>query len=199
MVVWQPSTDTMWEFWLMRRTADGWHAKLGGKMVHVSRNPGYFNRPVGSPWGATATSLPLLGGLIFPEELERGRIDHALAIALPLTRKGWWSLPAQRQDGWDPDPKAIPQGTRFRIDSSVDINKLALPKALRAIAIAAQRYGIIVRDTAGTPVFYAEDPTPQGTNPYPALFDHQQLGPLLARLPWGSMQAMKLQLRTYAQ
>lgn len=199
MVVWEPSTDTMWEFWLMKRLGDGWHARMGGKMTHVSRNPGYFDRPAGSPWGATATSLPLLGGLIFPQELAKGRVDHALALALPTTRRAWWSWPAQRQDGYSADPQAIPQGTRFRIAPNVDIEALGLPPAMRAIAYAIQRYGMIVRDTAGTPVLYAEDPTPTGTNPYPALFDHQSIGRLLAKLPWGQMQAMRLQLRTYAQ
>jgi hypothetical protein len=199
MVVWQPSTDTMWEFWLMHRVAGAWHAQLGGKMTHVSRNPGYFDGPVGAPWGATATSLPLLGGLILPGELARGRIDHALAIALPLIRKGVWSLPAQRDDGSVVDDTAIPEGTRFRIDPRFDVESLRLPRAMRAIALAIQRYGLIVRDTAATPVLYAEDPTPLGADPYPALFDHQDLGHLLARLPWGRMQAMRLQLRTYRQ
>ena len=31
--MYQPSTDTLWEFWLMRRAADGWHARWGGKLA----------------------------------------------------------------------------------------------------------------------------------------------------------------------
>ncbi len=34
------------------------------------------------------------------------------------------------------------------------------------IAEAAQRYGIVVRDTAAHVTLYAQDPTPIGTNPY---------------------------------
>ena len=40
MVVWQPSTDTMWEFWVARRLCDGWHARYGGRMTNVSTQPG---------------------------------------------------------------------------------------------------------------------------------------------------------------
>ena len=30
LVVWQPGTDRMWEFWKATRRADGWHAAWGG-------------------------------------------------------------------------------------------------------------------------------------------------------------------------
>lgn len=33
-------------------------------------------------WGATATSLPLLGGLVTQADVQRGYINHALAISL---------------------------------------------------------------------------------------------------------------------
>ena len=43
MVVWQPTTDTMWEFWRMRKQAGEWHAEAAGAMHHVSTNPGHFS------------------------------------------------------------------------------------------------------------------------------------------------------------
>jgi hypothetical protein len=197
MVIWQPSKDTMWEFWKMHQVGGQWHARAAGRMQDVSKNPGYFAGPRGSPWGATATSLPLVGGLMLPNELRRGRIDHALAISIPRPRASTWSLPAQRTDGWVSDPAAVPEGTRFRLDPSVNVAKLELPRPLRAMAFAAQHYGIVVRDTAATPVFYAEDPRSLGSNPYPKIFEHQPLGPMLARFPWDHLQAMKLELQTY--
>src|SRR5688500_28412 len=89
MVVWQPETDTMWEFWATRKLLDGWHARYGGRIMNVSQSPGHYRavtsqsgRYLEHPrWGATATSLPLLGGLMRLEELEAGRVDHALALA----------------------------------------------------------------------------------------------------------------------
>jgi hypothetical protein len=197
MVIWQPSTDTMWEFWKMHPVGGTWHAKSAGEMKDVSANAGYFTYPQGSPWGATATSLPLLGGLMLPNELAHRHIDHALAMAIPRPRASLWSLPAQRTDGWVRDAGAVPEGTRFRLDPTVDVASLGLPPALAAMALAAQRYGIIVRDTSATPSFYAEDPLSLGGNPYPDIFGHQAIGPLLARFPWDRLQALKLDLRTY--
>ena len=197
MVVWQPATDTMWEFWKMQRKPDGWHAKSAGRMRHVSRNPGYFAGPTGFPWGATATSLPLLGGLILPGELRRGRIDHALAIAIPRPRAGVWTFPAQRTDGWVRDPNAVPEGARFRLDPSVNVASLGLSRPVRAIARAAQRYGIIVRDYAGSVAFYAQDPTPLRRNPYPAIFGSRTMQESLRNFPWDKLQLIEMDRRSY--
>jgi hypothetical protein len=197
MVVWQPSTDTMWEFWRMHRAEGRWHAKSAGRMRDVSHNPGYFTSRTGYPWGATATSLPLLGGLMRPDELRRGRIDHALALAIPKPRSGTWSFPAQRTDGSSGDPNAIPLGARFRLDPDVDVSTLGLSRPLRAMARAAQRYGIVVRDTAGTVAFYAEDPASIGRNPYGRIFGKRPMYQQLSRFPWDKLELMKLDLRTY--
>jgi hypothetical protein len=197
MVVWQPSTDTMWEFWKMRRAKDGWHAKSAGKMRRVSHNPGYFSGPSGFPWGATATSLPLLGGLMRTAELRRGRIDHALALAIPRPKAGVWAFPAQRTDGWARERDAIPEGARFRLDPDVDVARLHLPRPVRAMAEAAQRYGIIVRDFAGSVAFYAEDPAPMARNPYPAIFGGRTMQDALRDFPWDDLQLMEMDRRTY--
>src|SRR3954447_20612412 len=42
LVVWQQSTDTMWEFWHLAKVRGAWHARWGGRMTHVSRSPGYY-------------------------------------------------------------------------------------------------------------------------------------------------------------
>jgi hypothetical protein len=195
MVIWQPDTDTMWEFWKMERRADGWHARWGGRMADASRNPGYF---LEKDWGATATGLPLLGGLITIDELRRGRIDHALDISLVRTRQYTWSWPAQRTDGWIDSAAAIPEGARFRLDPSLDISTLGLPRVTRMIAEAAQRYGIVVRDKGGAVTFFAEDPAPTGSNPYygaSGLFGGRDPRQLLERFPWRRLQLLQMDLR----
>lgn len=192
MVVWQPSKDTMWEFWKAERRQDGWHAEYGGRMSPVSSNPGHFTDP--PIWGATATSLPLLGGLIRTDELRRGRIDHALALALPEVRAGVFSLPAQRTDGQVDSPKAIPHGARFRLDPDLDLAELGLPPVTRMIAEAAQRHGIVVRDKSGSVSFYAEQPQ-AGGDPYPELFGGMSASQLLRRFPWERLEALELELR----
>jgi hypothetical protein len=195
LVVWQPATDTMWELWVASLRPDGWHASWGGRMDCVSHNPGYFGEPH-TNWGATATSLPLLGGLIRISELRAGRIDHALAFSIPHTRI-WtsWAWPAQRSDGDADTLSAIPEGARLRLDPALDIDALGLPPATRAIAKAVQRYGMILRDKSGAVAFYAEDPGQLAVNPYGELFSHQSPNLLFRKFPWDRLQVLALDMR----
>lgn len=196
LTVWQPSRDRLWEFWGLSRQADGWHARWGGAMERLSESPGYFSASAwpGAQynWGATATSLPLVGGLITLKDLQKGQIDHAVALSLPVTDAGVWSWPAQRTDGSGTSPTAIPEGARFRLDPALNIAALGLPTLTRMIAVAAQRYGIVVRDTSGVVDFYGEDPTPTGTNPWKAATGGQPIWALLSQLPWAHLEALRL-------
>jgi hypothetical protein len=202
LVVWQPSTDRMWEFFGLSRTATGWRARWGGAMQRVSRSPGYYTNSAwpgataGWAWGATATSLPVAGGVMRLAELQRGRIDHALALNIPRVRATAHAWPAQRSDGRSTDPSSIPQGARFRLDPALDLDRLRLPPVVRVIARAAQRYGMVVRDTSSTVALYAEMPT-STTDPYPRLFGPaypNNLHELLARFPWRHLQLLRMRL-----
>jgi hypothetical protein len=186
LAIYQPDTDTYWDFWRMRRAADGWHAVWGGKMTGVSSNPGYF----ADKRGASASSLALLGGLITIADLEAGRIDHALAMAVPTTAAGTFTWPAQRSDGKTTGPSAIPEGTHFRIDPALDLSTLGLTPEGLVIARAAQRYGIVVRDGAANVTFYAEDPASTGANPYGRLFRGRYANEVLRGFPWNRLQVV---------
>jgi hypothetical protein len=195
MVVYQPSTDTMWEFWKMTLQSDGWHAQWGGTMNNVSTNPGYFTSPGPSNWGATASSLPLLGGLIRPSELAAGHIDHAIALAIPNTRAQYFAWPAQRTDGNVNSTAAIPEGQRFRLDPNLDLSTIPMSPLVRMIAVAAQKYGMIVRDKSGNVTVYGEDTTAEGLpNPYfgaTGWFQGQYVNNLLAAFPWAHLEAVQ--------
>jgi hypothetical protein len=197
LVLHQPSTDTMWEFFKLERRRDGWHAAWGGRMTGVSSSPGWFTE---KNWGATATGLPLVGGLITLDDLRRGRIDHALALGVTRARSYVWSWPARRTDGATPDPTAIPEGARFRLDPRLRLKRLRLPPLTRMIARAAQRYGIVVRDKTGSSVtFEAEDATRFAVDPYYApggWFGGGSPSALLERFPWRRLQALRLDMRS---
>jgi hypothetical protein len=193
LVVWQPATDTMWEFWHLQMIDGAWHARWGGRMTDMSRSPGYYTGAQRS-WGATATSLPLLGGLVTLADLARHRIDHALAMAIPEARRGWWSWPAQRTDGKSDAPNAIPEGARFRLDPALDLDRLGLPPLVAMMAHAAQRYGIVVRDQSGVVTFYGEDPSPTGGNPWSrrgGWFEGKDASFLVRQFPWEHLQALR--------
>ena len=194
LAVWQPSSDTTWEYWGARKAEDGWHAKWGGRMKDMSTSRGFF--PHETSQGATASRLATVGGLITPADVAAGRIDHALAVAIPNSSRDWWSLPAQRTDGFDSSKLAVPQGARFRLDPSLDIAELGLPPLVRMIAEATQQYGFYVRDKSAVVTFYGQDPAggPDVFEPFAAdgPWDEQ-----LARFPWDHLQLMPMRLRTW--
>ena len=205
LVVWQPSTDTLWEFWRLRHEEDGWHAGYAGRMTDTQESPGYYRHEAAggrvveqSWWGATATSLPLVGGLKTLRDLQRGQIDHALALGIPQVQSGVKAFPAQRSDGRFEGLSSIPEGARLRLDPKLDVDSLGLPPFLRAIAIAAQHYGMIVRDGSSAVSLYGEDPTPLSQNPYPAYFSGLRPYKFTALFPWDRLQLMKMHLTPYS-
>jgi hypothetical protein len=196
LTVWQPSTDRLWEFWHASHQEGGWQAQWGGTMENVSSSPGYFTTSswpgAQLNWGATATSLPLVGGLITFEDLARHEIDHALSFSLPVTRAGVWSWPAQRSDGSGTGVDNIPEGTRFRLEPTLDVAALNLPPLVRMMAVAAQRYGIVVHDKSGVVDFYGQDPTPTEANPWPAVIGGEPIWQMMSKFPWSHLEALTL-------
>ena len=205
LTVYQPSSDTLWEFWRATRTASGWQASWGGAMQDVSESPGYYTddswpglAPAqGWNWGATATSLPAIAGVIRIPELRAGRIEHALALDVPNACAHQFSFPAQRSDGSEESPACIPEGAHLRLDPSLDLASLHLSPIADMLAVAAQRYGVVVRDITHHDVgFYAEAPA-AGSDPYlgaRGLFDGLKPGVFLREFPWGALRLLRLHL-----
>jgi hypothetical protein len=191
LVIWQPSTNQMWEFWAMDKTTNSsgvfWVAQWGGFIADVSNSPGFFQAP-NPTWGATATSLMLAGGLMLISEAQQYVIPHALAYATADFAP--WNVvapPAQRSDG---DGKSIiPEGTRFRLPHNVDLSHITTPLG-KAMAIAIRDYGLLCRDTAGAAVVYGEDPTPYGTNPWPAIMNNGWANNIMKEIPWNQLQVV---------
>lgn len=191
MTIYQPSSDTVWEFWQARKVDGQWQACWGGRMQNVSKSSGIWQKP----YGTTATGLPFLGGQITAEELQRGKIEHVLGISLVDT-ESWQvvSWPANRSDGYNPKkaPNRIPEGLRFRLDPTVDVDALKLHPVGKTIAKAAQKYGFVVWDKAGAITLRANNPksyTKLGqANPYPAIFNGTPAYALLNGVPWEKLQ-----------
>jgi hypothetical protein len=205
MTVYQPSMDRLWEFFHMREENGVWHAAWGGAIQDVSQSPGYYTRsswPGSAPnWGATASSLSLAGGTMTIAELRAGEIDHALFMSLPFARAGVYASPAQRTDGKSTEPDSIPEGARLRLNPGLDVPALRLPRFTEMMALAAQRYGILIGNQTHQGIaFYAEDPTPTGSNPYAGpggLYEGSYPRKLLAAFPWSSLEVVKMELHPY--
>lgn len=191
VVVYRPSTDQLWEFWTLTGTGNDRGAGWGGRLDNVSTSAGIMPHPA----GATATGLPLVGGLVTLEELRAGRIDHALALAVPQPRAEWFTPPANRTDGFVYSETAVPEGAHFRLDPSVDIASLGLPRPTRILAEAAQRHGIIVRDKAGVVAMYGEDPGPsRSEGVYDAFYGGLSPQAVLEAFPWDHLQLLQMDL-----
>jgi hypothetical protein len=191
MTIYQPSSDTLWEFWEARKLNGLWQACWGGGMEHASASDGIWPKP----YGATGTGLPFLGGQITAEELQRGEIKHVIGIALVDAESSkviCW--PALRSDGENPAgaPNRIPEGQRFRLDPTIDVDALPMHPIGKMIARAAQKYGFVVWDRAGALSLRAENPksyTQMGQpNPYPALFNGTPDYAILHDFPWEKLQ-----------
>jgi hypothetical protein len=205
LAVYQPATDTLWEFWRLSKQLDGWHAQFGGKMAHVSESPGAYrdiyaadgkNYTERCHWGAPSSKVPLVAGVITVDEMRSGVIPHALLLSIPEVRAGVWTPPAQATDGKSTYANAIPMGTRFRLDPSVNVDALNVPAAVKVFAHAAQTYGLILGNRSGGVGFRAEDPAQYGTNPWPALLGNIQPSMVMRQFPWGKLQALPVSPRT---
>lgn len=203
MTIYQPSTDQVWEFWQAskvttghgKRTTSYWQACWGGRMQQASISDGTFP----GHYGVTATSLPFLGGQITAEELARGEIRHAIGFAVvDAEDKSIYSWPAHRSDGENPDHLAnrIPEGLRFRLDPSINVDALPMSQAGKIIAKAAQKYGFVVWDRAGALSLRAENAlsyTQLGQkDPYPALFAGKPNYAVLNGFPWDKLQFLPM-------
>jgi hypothetical protein len=201
LVVWQPSTGRLWEFWHLQQVGGVWQAGWGGAIQNVSSSSGAYG-PTSwtgalAEWGASASSLSIAGGLITLEDLQSGHINHALAMAVPNPRAGVYASPAQRTDGWSLEPYSLPEGAHLRLDPNLDLAAMHLPKLTLMMAEAAQRYGIVVRDTARDVTFYGQDPTPTGTEPYTGAhgyYEGKTPQQLLGSFPWSHLQLLKMEL-----
>jgi hypothetical protein len=150
-------------------------------------------------WGASASSLSVVGGLISLEDLAEGTINHALAMAIPGPRSSAWAYPAQRTDGSSGDPLALPEGAHLYLNPALDLSSMHLPAFTLALARAAQQYGIFVTDRSPVVELYAQDPTPTGTNPYAGAsgyFGGVSPAGLLASFPWAQLRVAPMELHS---
>ncbi len=187
LVIWQPGRDVIWEFWQAARAPGGpWTAQWGGRLDRVSASDGVF----AAPYGASATGLAMIGGMVLLDEARAGRIDHAIALAVPEVRANVIREPAQRGDGTSDSSASVPEGARFRLDPALDLDSLDLPPFTRMLADAAQTYGIVVRDVSGVVSFYGEDPLPTGSGAFENAFGGLPPSEIAGAFPWEHLQLL---------
>ena len=172
ITIYNRDEHTYTDIWRATKKSDGtWTACWGGTIRNANTSTGIFPYP----FGATATGLPFMGGTLRPSELAAGAINHVVGISLPYAKSSTQiSWPANRGDGQNPNGYAVPaQGQIFRLPASLDIDAMNLSPLAKAVAKAAQKYGMVVWDTAAAISFRAENVSALTSDPYPALFRYR--------------------------
>lgn len=172
MLLVDPVKRMSWDFSRAKLLENGsWQASRVA--VWDLNGPGYGPAFSGKRWwmhGARGSGMPLIGGLIRPEELESGEIRHALAFAAPSVRKAssyggpveLCSPMASRTDGVNTGLAFIPEGARIQLDPNLDLDLLGLSQPTRILARAMQIYGMYLSDQGETFKIYLQNLGPDG-------------------------------------
>ena len=138
---------------------------------------------------ATATGFAIMGGIVRPEEIAQGHIDHALTLTTPYVRSGYVAWPATRTDGDTNDSQAVPEGARLQLDPSFNVDAQSWPAWMKVMAKALQTYGAYVSDFGGSVAIRGEAQTSRGYDAWSLL----GTGTGLQQLPWSKFRVLKLQ------
>jgi hypothetical protein len=99
-------------------------------------------RPAG--WtSADAAGLPILPGLVRYDEVQAGRIEHAIRFTAAQTQRGYIA-PASHFASSSSDPNRPPMGARFRLKGSYDCSWMS--DDARVVCVALQEYGMLLAD-----------------------------------------------------
>jgi len=140
------------------------HPLRGGRSWHAGSGATWdlrTNRLRPKTWtSADAAGLPILPGLARYDEVARGAILHALRFTAPRTRTAFiW--PARHEAGTSPSPALPPMGLRVRLKRTANLK--GLPRQARIVALAMQRYGLMLADN-GSPWYVSGAPDPRWSN-----------------------------------
>jgi cysteinyl-tRNA synthetase len=184
LALYDPATFTAYDFWQATTQRDGaclsWGGGYTGTAILEAGAIDFFDvrgdgtNPAGVA-SARAVGTPLLAGLILPEDVEGGSIDHALAFAIPglrnLSSDPYDPLPSDyvypaattETDFYNTNPSALAAGQRLRLTQTLvdaDGNPLdedQLAPITRMFLAALRTYGAYLVDSSGGFTFYAED------------------------------------------
>ena len=180
------SSGYEYDFWQAVQNNDGtWQASWGNRIPLQSS--GVY------PFGMSArgSGFASLAGMIWPEELAQGHIDHALVLSIPSAAKGGPVWPATESDGLSRSNGAIPEGARLQIDPDLDLDQFDMTPYERILTEALQTYGAFVGDISGSVELEVINPISYPENPYPEEWFGSRWT-LLTNIPWEHMRVLKL-------
>jgi len=133
-----PVRRMLYEFYQMKRTDAGWQAAQAS-IFDLKTNR---LRPTG--WTSSdAAGLPVFPAIVRYDELQRGRVDHALRVTVRKTRRAFVA-PATHYASPHTNEDYPRMGERFRLRRDFDVTSFSPP--VRTILTALKRYGMFVAD-----------------------------------------------------
>jgi hypothetical protein len=179
LAVYDPRRALEWDFWISHCPLKCGDAGSGNVLSTAKLNP---------HGGANASGLPGLAGIIHPEDLRKGHIDHPLVFAMPAVGRGF-VCPAISGGGENSDSLALPEGTLLQLDPTLDVSALPIPRWQRVIATALQRYGMYLEDASGNLQLGSENPINRGDlwRTVGLLGDYASISP---QFPWADMRVL---------
>ena len=178
------------DMWQARYDAasDSWTA--GSRFVTDINGWGAMAAPGQRAGGAVAAGFAGMGGVVRPEEIAQGHIDHALSLTVPLVRAGFIAAPATATDGFSSDPASLPEGAHLQLDPGFNVAAQTWPAWQKVIATALQTYGAFVSDRGGSVALYGQTDVNAGNASWAAAGTPKSGS--LANLPWDKMHVIAL-------
>lgn len=170
------ATGDEWGAWRLQRSGGQWQITNG---YHYStlwsgvppRAPG------GMPFGSRGAGVPYLAGLVRRCEINRGRIDHALAFAYDAPAPTH-VYPATKSDGAGSETLDAPEGSRLQLDPKLTVARIkgyGCDGPCLTIAKALQKYGMYTIDNSGRSKVIVEY---EDTARWNGLVDARTVGPI---------------------
>jgi hypothetical protein len=191
LVVIDPASNSELDMWLASHNpvTDTWSA--GDRYLTDPAGWGAICKKGQRCGAAVAAGFAAFGGVVRPEEIAQGHIDHALFLTSPYTRKDYVACPATHTDATIGDPAAIPEGARVQLDPAINVDEQPWPRWLKILARALQVYGAYIGDTGQSLSLSAEATLDRGYDAW-ALAGVPPLASL-SHLPWDHMRVLSLQ------
>jgi RTX calcium-binding nonapeptide repeat (4 copies) len=196
LTVVEPTSGAELDMWrgVYHSDTESWSASWRG--VTDVNGWGFYCMPGEHCAGPNAAGNTGLSGVVRPEEIAQGHIDHALQMSgmAGYTRYNFIACPATHWDGRSTHPYSIPEGARVQLDPAFDVGAQPWAEWKKVVASALQQFGAIIDDSGGSLGTAAENITNRGYDAWQraGMGPTTQYSPNLSVLPWDRMRVLKI-------
>jgi hypothetical protein len=143
-ILFQPSSDSLWEFWGLDYSSGAWSTQNAGYMSGLSNSKGVFDN--GN--GVSASGISYGGIMVTQNDIASGAINHTVGIYLSSSESTQFWPPATNHDGGATNVIGqVAEGMWFRFPPS-----MSMPSGLNPLSqmlfTAIQNYGCVIHDRA---------------------------------------------------